>query len=310
MLKFNLTILSLLCAARLIAQTPSDAIMMDTKVACVLFEYNYGHFDHYWEGQSLRENQTIATVKRNTILPMIAIGVIPNLNLYVGLPHIKTESTEPNGGKFAGASGLQDLTIAVKYKAFERKTEGGVLKVLGTVSFSTPASNYLPDYMPYSLGAGAPVLAYRAIAQYTFNSGFYVRGAGTYLWKGYAKAEREYYYNNGSYYTTWMDVPNAITAEGIFGTNLMDGALQLELNYLKTHSLSGDDIRAYNAAQPTNKVLSDRVGVSAHYYFPKIQGLGVALYHNRVINGRNAPKISTFGVGLTYFFNYLKNESL
>jgi hypothetical protein len=202
------------------------------------------------------------------------------------------------------------LMVAVKYKAFEKNTERGNLKVLGTISFSTPASNYLPDYMPYSLGAGAPELAYRAIAQYKFNNGLYVRGAGTYFWKGYAKAEREYYYNNGSFYTSWMDVPNAITAEGIFGTNLLQGALQVELNYLKTHSLSGDDIRAYNSPQPTNKVTMDRVGISAHYYFPKLEGLGIGLYHNRVINGRNAPKISTFGVGLTYFFNYLKKESL
>lgn len=310
MLKLNLTITFLLFAVGLVAQTPSDAIMMDAKVACILFEYNYGQFDQYWEGPSIRENQTIATVKRNTILPMIAIGVIPNLNLYVGLPYIKTESSDPNGGKFAGASGLQDLTVAVKYKAFEKKTARGELRVLGTVSFSTPASNYLPDYMPYSLGAGAPELAYRAIGQYTFNSGFYVRGAGTYLWKGYAKAEREYYYNNGSFYTSWMDVPNAITAEGIFGKKFLDGSLQVELNYLKTQSLSGDDIRAYNSPQPTNKVNMDRVGISAHYYFPKIEGLGIGLYHHSVINGRNAPKISTSGIGLTYFFNYLKRESL
>lgn len=310
MLKLNLTITILLFAVKLFAQTPSDAIMMDPKVVCILFEYNYGQFDQYWEGPLLRENQTIATVKRNTFLPMMAIGVIPNLNLYIGLPYVKTESSDPNGGKFAGASGLQDLTVAVKYKAFERRTEKGEIKLLGTVSFSTPASNYLPDYMPYSLGAGAPELAYRAIGQYTLNSGFYLRGAGTYLWRGYAKAEREYYYNNGSFYTSWMDVPNAITAEGIFGKKFLAGALQVELNYLKTHSLSGDDIRAYNSPQPTNKMNMDRVGFFTHYYFPKISGLGVGIYHNRVINGRNAPKISTSGVGLTYFFNYLKRESL
>ncbi|MGE5944834.1 MAG: hypothetical protein ACM31G_10895, partial [Flavobacteriales bacterium] len=46
----------LLLFAKLNAQTPSDAIMMNAEQACILLEYNYGSFDQYWEGELLREN--------------------------------------------------------------------------------------------------------------------------------------------------------------------------------------------------------------------------------------------------------------
>ncbi|MBK7607489.1 MAG: hypothetical protein IPI18_09925 [Saprospiraceae bacterium] len=67
------------------------------------------------------------------------------------------------------------------------------------------------------------------------------------------KAERSYYYTNGSYYTPWMDVPNAQDGWYI-GFWTLNNSLQLELSYSGSKSTSGDDIRAYNAAQPTNDI--------------------------------------------------------
>lgn len=302
-------LLGLFIASSMQAQTPSDAIMMGSRMICFLFDYNQGQFDQYWEGSRLRENQTIATVTRTSVLGMTAIGVSNNLNVYIGIPHIKTESSTPNGGKFAGVSDFQDLTLAVKYKAYQKDFEKGQLRILGTIGFSTPATNYLADYRPYAIGDGAPELTYRGIFQFKHNNGMYVRAAGAYIWKGYSEAEREYYYNNGSYYTTWMDVPNAFTIEGILGKWFMDNSLQVELSYLSSTSLSGDDIRAYNAAQPTNKVNWGRVGALAHYYIKSVEGLGFVAYYNQNVSGRNAPKMSTAGVGVTYFFNFLKPKS-
>lgn len=295
-----------ICNTALQAQTPSDAILMNAKTACALLEYNQGSFDQYWEGTRLRGNRTIATVTRSTVMPMLAVGILDNLNFYIGVPYIKTESSDPNGGKFAGVNGLQDLSIALKYKAFSKVIKKGTFSALATVGFSTPVSNYLPDYMPYSLGLGAPEISYRAILQYKWNNGIYLRTAGAYLWRGYAKAEREYYYNNGSYYTPWMDVPNAFTLEGVAGVWLWNNSLQVQLSYFSSRSTSGDDIRAYNAAQPTNKIEMDQAVIFAHYYFLKKKNLGVVAYHNRTLQGRNSAKINTTGVGITYVFDYLK----
>ena len=290
------------------AQTPSDAIMMPSKNICILMAYDMGDFDRYWEGASLRSNQTIATVDRNTVLPMAAIGIIDDLNFFIGVPYINTESSEPNGGKFTGAHGFQDIGLALKYRAIQKSVGSGELSALASAGFSTPLTNYLSDYMPYSIGAGCPEFSLRAISQYQLSNGFYIRGSLAHLWRGYTEAERDYYYNNGSYYTAWMDVPNAWTYDGILGKWLFDYALKLEFAYTGLASTSGDDIRAYNAAQPTNKVKFDRVGFSAQYYLKSVKGLGFVAYHNRIVNGRNVAKLANTGFGLTYQFNVIKNQ--
>jgi hypothetical protein len=66
--------------------------------------------------------------------------------------------------------------------------------------------------------------------------------------------------------------------------------------------MSGDDIRKYNAAQPTNKVEIDQVSVNAQYFFKNIKGLGVLAYYAQIINGRNMAKFTNIGGGITYQF--------
>ena len=250
-----------------IAQTPSDAIMMKQKEACIGLIYENTAFDHYWEGTYLRTNGTIETVKRNSITPMIAMGIFDRLNLLVGAPWVSTHSTEPNGGYFEGAKGFQDISIALKGLLVDKKSDAGTLSVLATASFSTPLTNYLSDYRPYSIGFGANEFGLRGIAQYKMNNGLYFRGALAYLWRGTTEAERDYYYNNGSYYSATMDVPDAWNYNVVFGSWLLDNSLQIEASYNAIKSTSGDDVRPYNAAQPTNKVNSDDLRFLAHYYF-------------------------------------------
>jgi hypothetical protein len=132
--------------------------------------------------------------------------------------------------------------------------------------------------------------------------GVYVRVAGAYLWRGQTKAERDYYYANGSYYTAWMDVPDAWNYNAVAGIKLFDNSLIFELQYSGLKSTSGDDIRKYNAAQPTNKVNEDQVGFKTQYYFKQLKGLGVLGYYQQVINGRNTAKFNGFGAGVTYQF--------
>ncbi|EAZ81522.1 hypothetical protein [Algoriphagus machipongonensis] len=286
------------------SQSPTDELMMPKNEICFLLNFQYGEFNKYWEGDFLRENETIATVQRRSALLMAAYGITDKLDVYAGLPYMETNSTTPNGGKFAGTSGVQDLSIGVKYKALERTDDKGKLSLYGSILFSTPVSNYLSDYQPYSLGLGTPQIAWRAIAHYQFNNGFYGRFAGAYVWKGYTEAEREYYYNDGSYYTAWMDVPSSWNFDLTIGKWFFENDLRVEVTMSNQTSTSGDDIRAYNAPQPTNKVDMTRVGGFAHYYFPKIKGLGVLGYFQQNVAGRNAPKMTSFGMGVTYQFGF------
>ena len=284
------------------AQTPADAIMMKQREFCLAFVYEHASFDQYWEGTYLRSNGTIQTVKRNAMVPMVAIGVLDRLNLLVSAPYVQTKSTEPNGGFFAGAKGFQDLGLALKGQILEKQLGSGKLALLATAGFSTPMTNYLSDYRPYSIGFGANEYSGRAILQYKLDKGLYLRSSLAYLHRGQTKTERDYYYNNGSYYTPWMDVPSAWNFDAVAGYWLFNYRLKVEANYVGLKSTSGDDIRPYNAAQPTNKVSFDQLGLSAQYYPKSLNGLGGLLYFNQIINGRNLGKATIFGGGLTYQF--------
>jgi hypothetical protein len=305
MKNFTKTIYSLafLCVAGVVhAQTPYDAIMMEQKELCFAIAYDYGAFDEYWEGSYLRKNETIGEVTRQTIAPMVAIGLHKKFNFYISVPYIKTESSEPNGGFLQGAKGFQDLNLAVKYEILNKELGKGKLAALATVGYATPITNYLSDYRPYSLGNGCNELSMRGIVQYKLDMGLYARVAGGHLFRGETKAERDYYYANGSYYTPWMDVPSAWEFSGVIGWWLLDNSLKLEGGYYALNSTSGDDIRKYNAAQPTNKVNFDQVIFSTQYFIKPIKGLGVLAYYSQTLNGRNWGKSTNIGAGLTYQF--------
>jgi len=302
MKKFLLSSLIMLTcmAGTLYAQTPSDEILMKKYELCVAVAYDHGTWDKYWEGTYLRGNENIGTFTRQTIAPMIAAGITDKLNILIATPYVKTEST---GGQLAGVDGFQDLSIALKYEIYKKALGKGNLSLLGTAAYATPMSNYLSDYLPYSIGLGTNEFTLRGILHYQLGMGMYVRAAGAYLWRGQTRAERDYYYNNGSYYTTWMDVPNAVNYNATIGSWLFDYALRVEATYMVMNATSGDDIRAYNMPQPTNKMEMSSVGGFAQYYFKKgIKGLGVLAYYSQVIDGRNMGKSTNIGVGATYQF--------
>lgn len=292
----------LLFAKSLIAQTPTDAIMMQQREFCFAGIYNYGSWNQYWEGSTLRKNETVHVLERTMLLPMVAIGIHNQVNLIVAAPYVKTESKEPNGGKFAGAQGFQDISIALKSQFLNKQIGSGRLAFLNTISFSTPMTNYLSDYRPYSIGFGAYELGLRGILHYQLDKGPYARTSIAHLWRGQTEAERDYYYNNGSYYTALMDVPNAWNIQAVLGTWLLDYSLKVEANYTSLISTSGDDIRKYNAGQPTNKTESGQIGITAQFYFQKVKGLGVLAQFSETISGRNVGKTTLFGAGFTYQF--------
>lgn len=299
-LLLSLFTLSLFGANTLLAQTPSDEIFMKKYELCVALAYDQGEWNQYWEGTYLRGNENIGTFTRSTVMPMVAAGITDKLNLYIATPYVKTKST---GGQLTGVEGFQDISLALKYEILKKKIGKSNLSLLGATAFSTPMSNYLSDYLPYSIGLGANEFTLRGILHYQLDKGMYVRAAGAHVWRGQTEVERDYYYNNGSYYTTYMDVPNAWNYNAALGTWLFDYALRVEANYMAFTSTSGDDIRAYNMPQPTNKMELEQVGVFAQYYFKKaVKGLGVLAYYAQVFEGRNVGKSTNIGVGATYQF--------
>jgi hypothetical protein len=283
-----------------IAQTPLDGLMMQKGEICVAVVYEDANWEKYWEGAYLRTNQNVGTFNRKMIMPMIVGGITDKINVIVSLPYVKTTAS---GGQMAGVEGLQDFSVSLKAQLVDHTMGKGKLKVFSNLSFSTPASNYLSDYLPFSLGFGANELGLRAIGMYELDKGPYLRISGAYLHRGATEAERDFYYEDDAYYTSTMDVPDALQAQASLGSWFFQKRLRVEASLTSLRCASGDDIRIYNSPQPTNKVNFDRVEGFAQYYLKSVKGLGVLAYYNHMFSGRNIGQFSGYGLGLTYQFN-------
>jgi hypothetical protein len=288
------------------AQTPSDALMMDKNELCIALIYQNDTWDEYWEGTLLRDNRNIGVLTRKTVLPMAAYGISNKFNIIVGLPYVTTEAS---GGQLVGASGLQDFGIFAKYMPYELKKQSGSLATFVTGGFSLPVSSYLSDYMPFSLGLSTQEFSLRGILKYEHISGIYLRGSYAYLHRTTTEAERDYYYANGSYYTTTMDVPSASNTDLTLGGWLFNKSLQLEAGYMTQTSFSGDDIRIQNAGQPTNKMDMASINGRLRYFPSIIKGLSIMLGYSDVISGRNVGKSTVVSGGITYQFMLKKAQS-
>ncbi len=307
-MKNHFRFLGLLCASLGIftiahAQTPLDGLMMPKGEICIALQYEQGTWDRYWEGTSVRVNQNIGTFTRQMGMPMIVGGITDKVNVILSLPYVKTGAS---AGQLTGVQGIQDFGISVKALLLEKTLGKGKLTGFSNLSFSTPASNYLSDYMPFSLGFGANELGIRAIGKYELDKGPYVRASSSYLHRGTTEAEREFYYADGPFYTSTMNVPDAIQSQFTLGSWLFNYRLRVEASLTTIHSTSGDDIRTYCMPLPTNKVDFDRVEGFAQYYFKNNgRGLGLIASYQQVISGRNMGQFSGFGLGITYQFKAL-----
>lgn len=285
-------------------QTFSDAIMMNKQQICFAILYDQGTWDEYWEGTNLISNENIGTFTRSTYTAMVAYGITDKLNVLLAIPYVSTKS---DGGQLAGVQGFQDVNVALKYEIIKKDFGKHRVSALAVAQFATPMSNYLSDYMPYSLGLGTQQLTGRAIGQYEYNRMIYMRASAAYVWRGQTEVERPYYYNNGSYYTTWMDVPNAVNYQAILGGWLLKHNLRVEASYNVMNSQSGDDIRRWNMPQPTNKMEATQAGFFAQYYLQAVEplkGFSLMAYFNQVLEGRNVGKTTEVGGGVTYQFTF------
>jgi hypothetical protein len=273
--------------------------MMPKGEICLAIVYENTTWDRYWEGSTIRVNQNIGTFTRQMGMPMIVGGITDKINVILSLPYVKTDAS---AGQLTGVQGIQDLGLSVKALLLEKSIGKGKLTGFSNLSYSTPASNYLSDYMPFSLGFGANELGVRAIGKYELDKGPYFRASYAYLNRGTTQADREYYFSNGSFYTSTMDVPDAFQGQVTVGSWMFNKKLRVEASLTTIRSASGDDIRTYCMPLPTNKVDFDRVEGFAQYYFKTNGGFGLIASYQKAISGRNMGQFSGYGLGITYQF--------
>lgn len=300
----NFVVLLITCNNTILrAQTPTDALMMEKGQLCLAVLYTHDTWNEYWEGTLKRDNQNVGTLTRQTVMPMFALGLVNRLNVIVALPWVRTEAS---AGQVAGASGIQDVGLWLKATALEQAIGSGKLTLHAVGGFSTPASNYLSDYAPFSLGLGCTEGSLRGILQYQLGNGPYLRAQAGYHVRSSSTIERDYYYTTQGYYTDKVNMPNAITYGAVLGTWLFNNSFKIEASYDGLNSQGGHDIRRQEVGFPSNRMIFTRIGGGLQYYFPNIKGLGIVANANYILTGRNVGQSTAYTGGITYQFGVWK----
>ncbi|TAG18270.1 MAG: hypothetical protein EAZ32_14310 [Cytophagia bacterium] len=276
-------------ATGVFAQMPHDVVYMPKKTACVALSYGSSSWNEYWENTLKRENLNIGTHTTTNAMLMVAAGVTDKLNVIVGLPYVQTKAS---AGNLMGQKGIQDLSVWLKYKAVESK--GLSLHLAGGVS--TPASNYVPDFLPMSIGLQCRIATGRVILNYTHKSGLYFTGHGSYSYRSNIKVDRDAYQADGRVYNTnEVRVPNATDAAARLG--LLKKKFQVEAFVEQFSCVGGDNIRRNDMPFPTNNMRMVSVGGYAKFQ-PK--RLGVNARFAQVTSGLNVGQSASYSVGLLW----------
>lgn len=276
-----------------VGQMPHDAIYMGKNTACIAIMGEQSSWTKYWENSLKRENLNIGTLTVRSVMPMVAVGITKKLNVLVGVPYVKTEAS---AGNLLGQTGFQDLALWVKYKLIPAKT-GFSLHAIGGVS--TPITNYVPDFLPLSIGMGSRTATARILANYKTKMGLYATASTSYIARANVNVDRDAYFSSGQLHNTnEVVVPNAMDAAVRIGW--LEKKWQAELNYESFNCLSGDYIRRNDMPYPTNKMSMSMAGAYVKFQ-PKNIGFNARV--SKVLNGQNVGQSTIYSLGLLYQLN-------
>lgn len=288
----------LFCMAgqKLLAQMPNDHIYMAKKDICAALIYSHTHWNHYWENGLFRENLNIGRFSMKSMMAMAAYGLGDNSNLITTLPYVQTKAS---AGNLMGQEGLQDAGLWFKH----RQTLLKGLRAHGVLGATFPVSNYVPDFMPMSIGMKTTDLQARVILNYQIpQTKLYANAMVAYHRRGHSRLDRDaYLYHDQLVYLDKAKVPNAIDLGLRLGWAKWDN--QIELFWDRFACTSGDNIRRNDMPFLTNKTQSSQIGVYVKYQ-PK--QLGFNARFAQVLSGENSAQTQTYALGLLYQFTLLK----
>src|SRR5262245_26477518 len=99
--------------APLYAQTIDDGQMVRSGELLTGYIYVHDSWDEYWEGALKRTNGNIGRITTETNAWWANYGLSQSVNIIAQVPYISTNASQ---GILHGIQGIQDLTLAGKYR--------------------------------------------------------------------------------------------------------------------------------------------------------------------------------------------------
>ena len=291
---FIIASLLLVSSVSALAQMPNDAIYMPKKTVCVAGIYGHSNWNWYWENTLKRENYNIGTQTTQSLSIMPAIGLSNRVNLILNLPYVWTSTSK---GNLMGQEGFQDISGWLKVNVFEYKG----FSVHGIAGVSTPLTNYVPSFMPMSIGMGARSVMGRVLLNYKHpKTGLYLTAHGSYIRRSTIRIDADAYQADGRVYNSnEVAVPNATDAAVRVG--ILRQKFQTEVFVEQFDCTSGDNIRRNDMPFPTNNMRATTVGWYGKY---QPRNIGVNARAGYVTNGLNMGQSTSFMLGVLYQINF------
>lgn len=281
------------------AQTPDDGLMMSKGMATVGILYQHDQWDEYWEGSLKRSNGNIGTLTTQAITLLAGYGITDRLGVMAALPYVSTEASQ---GTLQNQSGVQDLTVAVKYRLMTAKvSNAGALSAFVVGAGALPMTDYTPDFMPLSIGTGGGRASGRLTLGFQSTSAWFVNMSGAYTWCGNVTLDRSSYYTDGHLYmSNEVSMPNVVDYTLTAGFASRNWRVPVSLTQQRTQG--GGDIRRQDMPFVSNRMDFTRLHGAVMYALPKRLGLQIAAA--RVIEGRNVGQSTTISTGIAYAFHF------
>jgi hypothetical protein len=295
-------ILSIFITSTTIAQTDMDGLMMEKNLFCAGATYGTSTWKNYWEGTLKRENLNLGNVKNNTLMVMGNYGISDKLNVIFGIPYITSKAS---AGQLKGQQGIQDVSLFVKWVAYQKQLKKGTIKLITIGGVSTPVTNYTPDLLPLSIGQHCKNAIGKVMLDYQIGNWFATTSAG-YFYKSNVKLDRSTYYTTEIHYTNIVEMPNVINLNVRGGYRSETWIVEAFAN--TNNCVKGFDITRNNMPFISNKMKATTVGLHVKYDTDFVNGLSFVADGMATVAGRNVGQTSGFSAGVFYIMDFSKKK--
>jgi len=292
-------VLAALSATSLPAQTLDDGTLLPRRALRLELHYAHDAWSNYWEGSLKRDNQNIGTLTTQSVTWMVAYGVTDRLSVMAILPYVRTRASL---GPLQGMQGLQDLTVAAKYRLLSTATAQGHLRAMVVGAAGVPVSDYTPDFLPLSIGLASRRLSGRFTLNFQATNGWFLNGSAGYTWRNKVTLDRPAYYTDGQLFLSdEVAMPSVFDFVGTLG--YQRGRLCIPISLIKQRTRGGGDIRRQDMPFVSNRMDFLKADAMLMYTLPAPRDLGLTLGATRTLSGRNVGQSTTLSGGFFYTFH-------
>jgi Putative MetA-pathway of phenol degradation len=297
-------IIPLLLAGALQAQTTTDGLLMPKNNFCTGIMASHDSWKNYWEGTLKRDNENLGTVTTNSLTWFGNFGVSEKLNIIAAIPYVMTKAS---GGTLHGMQGVQDLSIAIKYKFFQVAFDSSnKFRAFVVGSLGSPLSDYTPDYLPLSIGLASKQATGRLNLNYYMKPGFYVNGTIGYTFRSNVELDRPSYFADGKiYYTNEVDMPNVL--DFALSVGYVNRGWETKLSYIQQNTQGGGDIRRQDMPFVSYRMNFSKAEALVMYYLPRPKYFALRAAYTHTLAGRNVGQSSMLMGGILYTFHFAKH---